>query len=214
MFGLFKTAPAPPAYNEQTLKDTANRFADQRDYSVFMALELYKTLLSHPDAHKKFASFSPRAFFIENESRIKEFIRATMEKPVCGEGFAQSLDRIFAEKKSEIRPSEKVPCDEKSIRLIMPAFETLYLSLSNNGLSEEQREGIVRARNQLQTSIQALGGELITPSAADKFNPSEHEAIQVIHHETFPKGSIVGTQRPGVKTSQKLISAALVIVTE
>ena len=96
---------------------------------------------------------------------------------------------------------------------ILPVIDSVDLALTTaaEGTAEGILEGLQMIKRQFLTAVERFGVKPVESRGA-AFDPNIHEAVSQIHSPDHPAGQIVEEMRKGYLIGEKLLRAAMVVV--
>ena len=104
---------------------------------------------------------------------------------------------------------------EKFINELLPVLDSMELGLNASDNVEDAsslREGMELTMKMFCSSLEKSGVSPVDPQKGDKFNPDQHEAVNMQEVDDAESGTVVTTLQKGYELNGRLIRPAMVIV--
>jgi molecular chaperone GrpE len=105
---------------------------------------------------------------------------------------------------------------EDVIRELLPVFDNLERALQYTSSSTDPKaitKGIEMVLRLFEDTIGKLGAKRLR-TIGQPFDPSQHDAIQQIHHEEHPAGIVAHEELAGYVLNDRLLRPAMVVVSK
>lgn len=124
------------------------------------------------------------------------------------------LDNVRKRATRDIENAHKYAL-EKFINELLPVLDSMELGINAADNIEDVsnlREGIDLTMKMFCSSLEKSGVSPVDPQKGDKFNPDQHEAVNMQKVDDAESGTIVATLQKGYELNGRLIRPAMVIV--
>ncbi|WP_083604078.1 nucleotide exchange factor GrpE [Pajaroellobacter abortibovis] len=105
---------------------------------------------------------------------------------------------------------------EAVLKDLLPVFDNLERGLQSASQATDVQSviaGLEMILKQLEETLNRMG-ILKIKSVGQPFNPAVHEAIQHVENEENPAGTVIAEVHPGYKHGDRLLRAAMVVVSK
>jgi molecular chaperone GrpE len=102
------------------------------------------------------------------------------------------------------------------LRELLPVFDNLERAVVHAGQASDAKavaDGVGMVLKQFVDTLGKIGIRRV-PTVGAIFDPAQHEAIQQIETSEHPAGTIVAEVQPGYALGDRLLRAAMVIVSK
>lgn len=127
---------------------------------------------------------------------------------------AAELDNVRKRGRREAEDARRAGREEV-IRDLLPVFDNLERALTSAQKAEDVKavaEGLGMVQRQFLDTLGKVGMTRV-PGVGASFDPSMHEAIQQVVSAEHAPGTIVAEVQPGYMQGDRLVRAAMVVVT-
>jgi molecular chaperone GrpE len=124
------------------------------------------------------------------------------------------LDNVRKRTTRDIENAHKYALD-KFINELLPVLDSMELGLNASDNVEDVsslREGMDLTMKMFCSSLEKSGVSPVDPQKGDKFNPDQHEAVNMQEVDDAESGTVVTTLQKGYELNGRLIRPAMVIV--
>ncbi len=124
------------------------------------------------------------------------------------------LDNVRKRTSRDIENAHKYAL-EKFINELLPVLDSMELGLNASDNVEDAsslREGMELTMKMFCSSLEKSGVSPVDPQKGDKFNPDQHEAVNMQEVDDAESGTVVTTLQKGYELNGRLIRPAMVIV--
>ena len=124
------------------------------------------------------------------------------------------LDNVRKRTSRDIENAHKYAL-EKFINELLPVLDSMELGLNASDNVEDAsslREGMDLTMKMFCSSLEKSGISPVDPQKGDKFNPDQHEAVNMQEVDDAESGTVVTTLQKGYELNGRLIRPAMVIV--
>ncbi len=124
------------------------------------------------------------------------------------------LDNVRKRATRDIENAHKYALD-KFINELLPVLDSMELGLNASDNVEDVsslREGMDLTMKMFCSSLEKSGVSPVDPQKGDKFNPDQHEAVNMQEVDDAESGTVVTTLQKGYELNGRLIRPAMVIV--
>jgi molecular chaperone GrpE len=105
---------------------------------------------------------------------------------------------------------------EELLRELLPVFDNLERAVLHAGQASDFKavaEGVGIVLKQFVDTLGKVGIRRVT-TVGSIFDPTQHEAIQQMESNEYPAGTVVAEVQPGYALGDRLLRAALVVVSK
>ena len=124
------------------------------------------------------------------------------------------LDNVRKRTSRDIENAHKYAL-EKFINELLPVLDSMELGLNASDNVEDAsslRAGMELTMKMFCSSLENSGVSPVDPQKGDKFNPDQHEAVNMQEVDDAESGTVVTTLQKGYELNGRLIRPAMVIV--
>ncbi len=124
------------------------------------------------------------------------------------------LDNVRKRTARDIENAHKYALD-KFINGLLPVLDSMELGINASENMEDTsslREGMELTMKMFCSSLEKSGVSPVDPQKGDKFNPDQHEAVNMQEVDDAESGTVVTTLQKGYELNGRLIRPAMVIV--
>ena len=130
--------------------------------------------------------------------------------------------RVLAEMENVRRRTERDVANavkygtEKLIADLLPVVDSLMRGLdsaeSHDPHAKSMREGLSLTLDLVHKTLTKHGVQIIDPKPGDTFNPTLHEAVSMVKEPTAKPNTIVSVMQKGYQLNDRVLRAAIVMV--
>ena len=105
---------------------------------------------------------------------------------------------------------------EELLRELLPVFDNLERAVLHAGQASDAKavaEGVGIVLKQFVDTLSKVGIRRVN-TVGSSFDPTQHEAIQQMESTEYPAGTVVAEVQPGYALGDRLLRAALVVVSK
>jgi molecular chaperone GrpE len=128
---------------------------------------------------------------------------------------AADFDNFRKRTRRELEDTRKAG-KEDLLKEFLPVFDNLERAIQSAQRATDVKgvaEGLQMVLRQYLDTL-ARGGITKVPSVGSRFDPTHHEAIQQVETDDQPPGTVVAEVQPGYTQGDRLIRAAMVVVSK
>jgi molecular chaperone GrpE len=128
---------------------------------------------------------------------------------------AADYDNFRKRSRREIDDAQKRG-KEEVLRELLPVFDNLERAVLHAGQASDFKavaEGVGIVLKQFVDTLGKVGIRRVT-TVGSIFDPTQHEAIQQMESNEYPAGTVVAEVQPGYALGDRLLRAALVVVSK
>ncbi|MEE9575594.1 MAG: nucleotide exchange factor GrpE [Gammaproteobacteria bacterium] len=148
---------------------------------------------------------------LEQIEALKTSAADSLDKAVRAQA---ELDNVRKRTSRDIENAHKYAL-EKFINELLPVLDSMELGLNASDNVEDAsslREGMELTMKMFCSSLEKSGVSPVDPQKGDKFNPDQHEAVNMQEVDDAESGTVVTTLQKGYELNGRLIRPAMVIV--
>ena len=148
---------------------------------------------------------------LEQIEALKTSAADSLDKAVRAQA---ELDNVRKRTSRDIENAHKYAL-EKFINELLPVLDSMELGLNASDNVEDVsslREGMELTMKMFCSSLEKSGVSPVDPQKGDKFNPDQHEAVNMQEVDDAESGTVVTTLQKGYELNGRLIRPAMVIV--
>jgi len=148
---------------------------------------------------------------LEQIEALKTSAADSLDKAVRAQA---ELDNVRKRTSRDIENAHKYAL-EKFINELLPVLDSMELGLNASDKIEDVsslREGMELTMKMFCSSLEKSGVSPVDPQKGDKFNPDQHEAVNMQEVDGAESGTVVTTLQKGYELNGRLIRPAMVIV--
>jgi len=148
---------------------------------------------------------------LEQIEALKTSAADSLDKAVRAQA---ELDNVRKRTSRDIENAHKYAL-EKFISELLPVLDSMELGLNASDNVEDAsslREGMELTMKMFCSSLEKSGVSPVDPQKGDKFNPDQHEAVNMQEVDDAESGTVVTTLQKGYELNGRLIRPAMVIV--
>jgi len=126
---------------------------------------------------------------------------------------AADFDNFRKRTKRDLEDARKRAIED-TLREVLPIIDNLERAVAASGEADDVAavaDGVRMVLRSFEDVAQRLGVERI-PAVGHRFDPNVHDAVQQAVSEEHPAGTILAEVVPGYRLGERLIRAALVVV--
>jgi len=147
----------------------------------------------------------------EQIEALKKSAADSLDKAVRAQA---ELDNVRKRTSRDIENAHKYAL-EKFINELLPVLDSMELGINASESVEDVsslREGMDLTMKMFCSSLEKSGISPVNPQKGDKFNPDQHEAVNMQDDPELESGTVITSLQKGYELNGRLIRPAVVIV--
>lgn len=128
---------------------------------------------------------------------------------------AADFDNFRKRTRKEVEDARRLG-KEDLLKAVLPVFDNLERAVQSSQRAQDVKavaDGLTMVIKQFADALGRAGIQKV-PTVGHPFDPSVHEAIQQVETTDHPPGTVIAEVQPGYVQNERLVRAAMVIVSK